>query len=202
VESISLNKAQQQASQLIDTNRENRNRALGLKIKAEISSAEKTEEAFSFLNSRAQQVRRLLGASDPNRLSEAADALSFSMGKLTQDLMEASDRVSRIAQGASENPELLWASGELASSGRSLLRLSQDMADQICLVIVQPLRQRRLKQPAQQLSTLAPALLGAGERFSAETDRLLDLVAGDRNQPRTHPRRRNFCDPTDIWPRR
>lgn len=196
-----LGATQTAVSKVLREQQENRKQSIKERIEEETSQTQKTQESLSSLGSQAQRLQRMMPG-DASRLSQAAQALSSDMGTLLYEMTEASGRVARLAQGLREDTELFYLAGKLSGLGLEVQKKSQDIADQVCLTVVQPLRQRRMKNEAKSISTAAPALADAGIRFSEETDRLSDLVHGRRDGPRRNPnqRRRNFCDPTDIWP--
>lgn len=196
-----LGEAQAAASKFLQERQENRKQSVKEKIEEETAQAQKAQEELSALGSQAQRLQRMMQA-DASKLSQAAQALASDMAALLNEMTQASGRVARLAQGLREDAELFYLAGNLSGLGLEVQKKSQDIADQVCLTVVQPLRRRRMKDEANRLGATAPALAEAGIRFSEETDRLSDLVHGRRSGPRRDPsrRRRNFCDPTEVWP--
>lgn len=197
---LDLPQAQIAAAKVLREDQDSRRQAAKQKIKEETGQAQKIQENLASLGAQAQRLGRMMGGAE-SRLSLAAQALASEMGALLNDMTQISGRVAKISQGLREDMELAYAAADLNGLGMQIQRSSQDIADQICLMVVQPLRQRRMKDEASRLASTAPALADAGKRLSEETNRLSDLVHGHRGGPRNPQRhRRNFCDPTDIWP--
>lgn len=174
-------------------------------IRAEIQAADALEQELAGLKNQTQDLEnRVLGPQAA--VAAAAVRLSGALNNAVRSVLNNVNAVSRIyfQIAGGRDPALVELAQSLDDRGGRIWRASQDSQDQICLMVVDPLHQRKMYQEAQPLATTAPTLAIVGEQLSEQTFRLVNLVTGRSQNPRVDPsrHRKNPCDPSDIWPLR